>query len=116
MGKGNRWLDAEDEVLRNHYSDGDGAGNCHRLLGGKRSNSAIHGRAYKIGLVGCQASKTNILLKMHDKPAGSRFPTRSVGGNIELLESMKNDSLISQKDGSWFLSENQYAALSFLFA
>ena len=111
----NRWSEAEDEILRNNYRAGDGAGNCHRLLGGKRSNSAIHGRAYKTGLIGCQMSKTNILLKMHDKPLGTRFNTRSIGGNIDLLKTMLKEGLISSKDGDWFLAQNQYDALSFLF-
>lgn len=116
MGKGSAWTDAEDAILRKHFRNGNGAGNCYRLLGGKRSNSAIHGRAYKIGLIGCRMSKTNVLLKMHDKPFGSLFNARSVGGNIDLLESMQKDGLISSKEDRWFLSVNQHAALSFLFA
>ena len=110
-----RWSDAEKTILRENYREGKGAGKCYRLLGGKRSNSAIHGKAYSLGLIGCRMSKTNILLKMHERAAGSLFSTRSVGGNVDLLQAMQKDSLISSKDGNWFLSQNQHAAIGFLF-
>ena len=113
---GKPWTDAEDKILRENYREGDGANNCYRLLGGKRSNSAIHGRAYNTGIIGCHMSKTNILLKMHDKPAGTRFDARSVGGNVDLLDAMLKDGLISSENGAWFLAQNQHDALSFLFA
>lgn len=109
-----RWSTDEEEILRRRYRRGDGAADCYRLLKGKRSNSAIHGKAYNMGLIGCRMSRTNILLKMHKRPPGTLHSTRSIGGNLELLDSMENDGLISAKSNGWFLSKNQHAAFGFL--
>lgn len=114
MGWAKKWSGDEEEILRHRFRRGDGAADCYRLLKGKRSNSAIHGKAYNMGLIGCRMSKTNILLKMHESPPGTLFSTRSIGGNLELLDSMAKDGLISAKSTGWVLTTNQHRAMSFL--
>lgn len=69
-------------------------------------------------------TKTEILLAMHKKAPLSLFCTMQIGGNMRQLSKLEADGLVSSqhrysrggRQRDWYLSEEQHASLSFLFA
>ncbi len=69
-------------------------------------------------------TRTEILLTMHADISRRIFRTMQLGGNARQLEAMEADGLISSESRggrgadlrNWFLSDEQHAALTFLFA
>lgn len=68
-------------------------------------------------------TRTEILLTMHDQISRRIFRTMQLGGNTRQLEAMEDEGLISSESRggrgrdrrNWFLSDEQHAALAFLF-
>jgi hypothetical protein len=67
-------------------------------------------------------TRTEILLTMHDKPARSLFYTMQIGGSVAQLSKMEAEGLIQSqsrygkgRQRDWYLSDDQHAALSFMF-
>lgn len=69
-------------------------------------------------------TKTEIMLTMHAQISRRIFRTMELGGNAPQLQAMEDEGLISSepryrgrhKQRNWFLSDDQHAALTFLFA
>lgn len=69
-------------------------------------------------------TRTEILLTMHGEISRRIFRTMQLGGNVKQLQTMEAEGLISSqsryggghRQRNWFLSDEQHAALSFLFA
>lgn len=69
-------------------------------------------------------TRTEILITMHDQIPRRIFRTMQLGGNMRQLVAMEAEGLISSESRvgrgrdrrNWFLSDEQHAALSFLFA
>lgn len=69
-------------------------------------------------------TRTEILLTMHEQISRRTFRTMQLGGNTRQLETMEAEGLISSESRggrgrdrrNWFLSDEQHAMLSFLFA
>lgn len=69
-------------------------------------------------------TRTEVLLTMHAEISRRIFRTMQLGGNVRQLEAMEAEGLISSESRggrgrdkrNWFLSDEQHAALSFLFA
>lgn len=69
-------------------------------------------------------TRTEILLTMHAQISRRIFHTMQLGGNVKQLQAMEDEGLISSqsryggrmRQRNWYLSDEQHAALSFLFA
>jgi hypothetical protein len=68
-------------------------------------------------------TRAEILLTMLDKPPRRLFYTMELGGNMRQLAKMEAEGLIRSqsrygrgRQRDWYLSEDQHAAGSFLFA
>ncbi len=68
-------------------------------------------------------TRTEVLLTMHEQISRRIFRTMQLGGNTRQLEAMEAEGLISSESRggrgrdrrNWFLSDEQHAALSFMF-
>ncbi len=68
-------------------------------------------------------TRTEILLTMHAEISRRIFRTMQLGGNTRQLEAMEEEGLISSesryggrhRQRNWFLSDDQHAALAFMF-
>ncbi|WP_157100257.1 hypothetical protein [Rhodoplanes sp. Z2-YC6860] len=67
-------------------------------------------------------TRTEILLTMHAQISRRIFRTMQLGGNVKQLTAMENEGLICSqsryrrgRQRDWFLSDEQHAALGFLF-
>lgn len=68
-------------------------------------------------------TRTEVLLTMHAQISRRIFRTMELGGNVRQLQAMEDEGLISSesryggrhRQRNWFLSDEQHAALSFLF-
>lgn len=68
-------------------------------------------------------TRTEVLLTMHDKPPRRLFYTMQLGGSMAQLRKMEAEGLICSiprygrgRQRDWYLTEEQRAALRFLFA
>jgi len=68
-------------------------------------------------------TRTEVLFTMHAEISRRIFRTMQLGGNTRQLEAMEDEGLISSESRggrgrdrrNWFLSDEQHAALSFMF-
>ncbi len=70
-------------------------------------------------------TKTEILLRMHRRPARRLFYTMELGGSVAQLKKMEAEDLLrseprySRRGGrqlNWYLDEEQHSALGFILA
>ncbi len=69
-------------------------------------------------------TRTEILMKMHAEVSRRLFRTMQLGGSAATLRKMEDEGLIRSqsryggrmRQRDWYLSEEQHAALGFLFA